>query len=256
MPMQILISDWSHFDQVLPLAQQYQVGLEINEFASPENLDRASEFAVSMGEGVKGLPQIGFHGPFSELIPASRDPLIRQVVRQRFQRAGELAQMLGAQHLILHSGYIPKTYPADQWLNNSIDFWVDYLANQPFQGMIHLENVYEDSFTGIKELVTQVNQIVNAELMTICLDIGHVQANSSHALGEWIAELGELIRYVHVHNNDGILDDHWRLDKGKIDMRRTLDLLTDHCPRATWTVETVLEQIEPSLQWLQHHGYL
>jgi sugar phosphate isomerase/epimerase len=254
--MQILISDWSHFEQVLPLAKQYQVGLEIDEFTTPENLDRGSELAASITERVKGLPRVSVHGPFYELIPASCDPLIRQVARQRFQRASELAQMIGAQHLILHSGYFPKTYPAEQWLNNSIDFWVDFLDNQPFEGLIHLENVYEDGFTGLKQLVAQVNQIINARQLTICLDIGHVHANSSHTLGAWIQGLGDHIRYVHVHNNNGILDDHWQLDTGKIDMRQTLNLLKEHCPQATWTVETLVDQIEPSLQWLQQQGYM
>ena len=254
--MRISISDWSHIDQVLPLAEKYQVGLEINEFASPENLDRGSELAESIGERVKGLPQVGVHGPFYELIPASCDPLIRQVVRQRFQRAGELAQLIGAQHLILHSGFIHKTYSAEQWLNNSIDFWVDFLANQPFEGMIHLENVYEDDFTNLKALVAQVNQIINTRRLTVCLDLGHVHANSSHTLEEWMRGLGDHIRYVHVHNNDGILDDHWQLDRGKINMRQTLNMLTEHCPHAIWTVETLVDQIEPSLVWLQQQGYL
>ena len=122
--------------------------------------------------------------------------------------------------------------------------------------MIHVENVYEDDFTNLKELIEQVNQSLDAERLTICLDIGHVNANSSHNLEEWIRGLGDRICYVHVHNNDGILDDHWRLDKGKINIPHTLDLLREHCPRADWTIEALLDDIEPSLLWLKKQGYL
>ena len=254
--MNISITDWSHFSQVLPLAIKYHVGLEISEFASPKNLDQAEGLAARIKEQVAGLPLVSMHGPFSELVPASRDPLIRQVTRQRFQRACELAELIRAQHLVLHSGYIPKTYPSEKWLQNSIEFWVNFIADQPFQGMIHVENVYEDDFAEIKELVDQVNQSLEAERLTICLDIGHVHANSSHNLEEWIRRLGERIRYVHVHNNDGILDDHWRLDRGKIDIPHTLELLREHCPMATWTIEALVDDIEPSLLFLKQLGYL
>ena len=80
--MNISITDWSHFSQVLPLAIKYHVGLEISEFASPKNLDQAEGLAARIKEQVAGLPLVSMHGPFSELVPASRDPLIRQVTRQ------------------------------------------------------------------------------------------------------------------------------------------------------------------------------
>ena len=92
--------------------------------------------------------------------------------------------------------------------------------------------------------------------LTTCLDIGHVNANSSRSLADWISGMGDRIRYVHLHNNDGILDDHWRLDRGKIDISQVLDLLQKHSPRAIWTVETYPGDLEPSLQWLKERGYL
>ena len=67
---------------------------------------------------------------------------------------------------------------------------------------------------------------------------------------------GDRIRYVHLHNNDGVLDDHWRLDKGRLDIRLVLELLLKSCPNAVWTVETYFEDIEPSLLWLKQSGYL
>lgn len=122
--------------------------------------------------------------------------------------------------------------------------------------MIHLENVYEDDFSTLAELTDQVNQAFQGERLTICLDIGHVNANSSISLVDWIVGLGDRIRYVHLHNNDGILDDHWRLDKGTIDVSQVVELLLKHSPHAIWNVETFIEDIEPSLLWLQKRGYL
>lgn len=38
MNKKILITDWADLDQVLPIASKYQVGIEVLEFAMPENL--------------------------------------------------------------------------------------------------------------------------------------------------------------------------------------------------------------------------
>jgi sugar phosphate isomerase/epimerase len=256
MNMKILITDWAELDQVLPIAHKYQVGIEVLEFAMPENLDQASALLPEMQQKLRTVPLVGLHGPFFELIPASRDPWVRQVARSRFQQGFELAQRIGAKHLILHSGYLPKTYPRDQWIQNSLNYWVEFLGDKNTPNMIHLENVYEDDFSALGELIDRVNQTYQGERLTICLDIGHVNANSSKSLADWINGLGDRIRYVHLHNNDGILDDHWSLNKGKIDVSQALELLIKHSPNAIWNVETIIEDIEPSLLWLQERGYL
>jgi sugar phosphate isomerase/epimerase len=256
MNKKILITDWADLDQVLPIASKYQVGIEVLEFAMPENLIQAFALLPEMQQKLNVIPLIGLHGPFSELIPASRDPWVRQVARSRCQQGYELAQLIGAKHLILHSGYLPKTYPRDQWIQNSLNYWLEFLGDKDIPNMIHIENVYEDDFSTLAELTDQVNQAFQGERLTICLDIGHVNANSSISLVDWIVGLGDRIRYVHLHNNDGILDDHWRLDKGKIDVSQVVELLLKHSPNAIWNVETFIEDIEPSLLWLQKRGYL
>jgi sugar phosphate isomerase/epimerase len=252
----LLITDWGNVDKALPFATRYQVGLEVQEFTTPANLDAPQELIEGLKEKTKDLSMVSMHGPFSDLIPASRDPLIRHVVRERFIQACQVAEQIGAKHLILHSGYIPKTYPSDMWLRNSLDFWIDLLNHDPFEGEIHVENVYDDDFSSLKELIDRVNQVFQTKRLTICLDIGHVNANSSRPFTEWVPGLGDRIGYTHLHNNGGSLDDHWQLDQGTIQIEQVLDLLVQHAPEATWTVETPFDGIEPSLLWLQARGYL
>jgi len=254
--MTILVTDWGNFSQVLPIAMKYRVGLEFQEFVNPQNLDHPDDLVKTIGEGLINLPLASMHGPFAELVPASWDPLVRQVAAKRFQQAHNIAHKTSAKHLILHSGFIPKTYPLEKWIQNTYDFWMEFLRDRPEPGLIHLENVYENDFHGLRELVDRVNNSYNTEVLTICLDIGHINANSSRSFEEWISGLGDRIRYVHLHNNDGILDDHWRLDRGKIDISRVLDLLMKHSPHAAWSVETIEGDTEPSLLWLQSRGFL
>lgn len=254
--MTILVTDWGNFSQVLPIAMKYRVGLEFQEFVNPENLDHPDDLLKTIGEGLKNLPLASMHGPFAELVPASWDPWVRQVAAKRFQQAYDIAHKTGAKHLILHSGFIPKTYSLEKWIQNTYDFWVDFLRDRPEPGLIHLENVYENDCNALRQLVDQVNSTFQAEVLTICLDIGHVNANSSRSFQEWISGLGHRIRYAHLHNNNGILDDHWRLDKGKIDISNVLDLLQKYATSAVWSVETIEGDTEPSLLWLHSKGYL
>jgi sugar phosphate isomerase/epimerase len=254
--MSVLVTDWSSIEQVLPLARDFGVGLEFQEFIRPENLDKPDDILKIIYEGKKDLPDLSMHGPFVDLIPASQDPWVRQVVEKRFIQAYDVAQMSGSQHLILHSGFFPKTYSRDDWIRNASDFWVDFLKDKRNPGLIHVENVYEDDYSTLQGLIDRVNEAMHEEALTICLDIGHVNANSSKNIDEWISGLGDRIRYTHLHNNGGILDDHWRLDKGTIKIHQVLELLKKHSPQAAWCVETTVGDIEPSLKWLKREGYL
>jgi hypothetical protein len=153
-------------------------------------------------------------------------------VNDRFQSAYELARIIGAQHLVLHTGYIPKTYPRHRWVENSVAFWVDFLSDKRGGMGFHLENVYEDDCSMMSELLDTVNEALQTDALTACLDVGHVNANSSKPFEEWIEGLGGRIQYVHMHNNDGVLDDHFGLWRGKIDVVNVLDLLMKHSPDA------------------------
>lgn len=254
--MRVLASYCARIDEILPIALAHDVGIEVQEFVSPDNIDENAHTAADIETKLGEISPRGLHGPFSDLVPASRDRQIQAVTRSRFQRAYELAQVVGAQHLILHTGYIPKTYARQAWIENSVRFWVRFLFGKDNGVRIHLENVYEDDYLIMIELLDRVNAAVGREALTVCLDIGHVHANSSRTLQEWIPGLGGRIQYVHLHNNDGIRDNHWGLWKGKINMAGVLDLLKTHAPEALWTVETTPTDIEESVVWLRDKGYL
>jgi len=253
--MRVSVSDGARIDEILPVALKYGVGIEIQEYLSSENLDEHPDNAIEIAEKIKSIPLRGFHGPFSDLAPASRDKKIQEVTRSRFQSAFELARVVGAQHIILHTGYIPKTYPRETWIENSVAFWVDFLADKNDEPQLHLENVYDDDCNMIVELLDRINGSMGKEAVSACLDIGHVHANSSRPFTDWIPGLGKRIKYTHLHNNNGILDDHWGLWKGKIDVPRVLDLLLEHAPDAVWMIEASKPDIEPSLIWLGENGY-
>ena len=96
--MRVLVSDCARIDEILPIALAHNVGIEVQEFVSPDNIDENAHTAADIKTKLDGISPRGLHGPFSDLVPASRDRQIQAVTRSRFQRAYELAQVVGPAH--------------------------------------------------------------------------------------------------------------------------------------------------------------
>jgi sugar phosphate isomerase/epimerase len=248
--MSVSVTDWSDPEGTLPLAARFKAGVEVSSFWNNENLDSPGP-AIEAYRAVNA-PLESMHGPFMDLVPASLDRLVRETAHARFTTAAKIAKALGIGHIVFHSGYFPKTYPADIWLRNSTAFWKGFLAALPPGISIHIENVYEDDWQTLAALVDSLE----SPHAGLCLDIGHVNCNSGKSLKSWIEGLGTRIRHVHLHNNKGTLDDHFRLDFGTIAMTETLEALLLHAPGATWVVEARKEEREASLEWLDREGFL
>jgi sugar phosphate isomerase/epimerase len=250
--MKMRVSDWSDPARAMDNARIYNVGIELQDFIFPGRLD-AFESVVPQVAALVDADLLGsLHGPFQDLVPASNDPKIRLATKERFLLAGRISTQLRISQLVLHSGFIPKTYPPKEWLENSVRFWTELISEIPAELSIHIENVYEDDFVPLKELIDAVSRTQ----LSICLDVGHVNANSSRSVAEWIRGLGQRIQHVHLHNNHGRLDEHLRLSAGSIRMKRALALLCEFSPKASWTIETLPDETASSLDWLCQQGYL
>lgn len=169
--MNIAVADSAKIDDVLPLVSAYDVGIEVQEFALPENLDgwaAGDRLTHDLAAKMAPVSLRALHGPFMELIPASRDRLGQDVARTRFESAYKAAMTVDVQHLILHTGYFPKTYPHDKWIANSAAFWSDFLADKTGPKRIYLENIYEDDFRIIVEPVERINEALGREALSKC----------------------------------------------------------------------------------------
>jgi sugar phosphate isomerase/epimerase len=63
---------------------------------------------------------------------------------------------------------------------------------------------------------------VNRKNFGICLDIGHVIAYSKFSLEDWISNLGNRIKYIHLHWNNGTSDDHHKPTEEELIILRQL----------------------------------
>ena len=254
--MSIYVSHLIKTEDMQSILDKYNVNIEIVNFSSAMILDRQAYYIEEFNRGLEGYlhnRSISLHGPFVDMSPGSPDKEIRRVTLERFNQCYAIAHDFKAKHMVFHSGFIPKVSYGPEWLENSKIFWQDFLKDKNGDINIHIENVFDDDYLLLKELIEEINHPV----FSLCLDVGHANTCSKKPIKQWIEEMKHHIGYVHLHNNFGDGDSHNELQKGSLNMEEILKELTDKVVEAPWSLEVFSrEGIEASLEYLKGCGYL
>lgn len=178
------------------------------------------------------------HAPFMDLNPGSEEKLIRETTRLRFRQVCDAAAILKPKVIVFHPGYDKWRYGEKQssWLKHSIDSFAAVLAATEQTGcQIAVENIFEEEPSTLLALL----EAVNHARFRHCFDVGHWNLFSAKnvSLAEWFATLGSYLAEVHIHDNNGIRDDHAPIGEGQIDFNLYFSLLQKFAPTAVWTLE-------------------
>ena len=231
-------------------ARKYGVKLEIAEYCTAWNMDdEFPETDRSVREKLAGIRGSLLHGPYNELFPCAIDRKARALAADRYRQAIALAKGYGCEKVILHGGYNPWIYYPVWYVEQSIEFWKEFLREDPGVEIV-LENVLETDSKWLLDIVRAVDD----ERLKLCLDIGHVNAYSNVSVFEWLKNWSPYISHFHIHNNDGTRDQHNGLFEGIIPMLEFLDRAEALCSAATYTLE--LMEAEPSMGWLKEKGVI
>lgn len=188
-----------------------KVGIEIQTFPQHMLDMNIDEFIFKWKKILEGFDRpISLHGSSFDLNPGSTDQRILEVTKYRYLQSIQIAKEINAKYVIFHSQINPLLSVKriqQMKVENQIKFWIDLFdKNIPSDMFILLENEYDYSFEEIK----QIHDGVNKPNFGICLDIGHVLAYSKFDIEDWIRELRENIKYIHLHWNDKKTDQHNR----------------------------------------------
>ncbi|KOR29767.1 hypothetical protein TI03_01450 [Achromatium sp. WMS1] len=235
------ISQLPGMQDVGGIAEQYDIPIEMTDLIFIGNYQDSKLEELKANK--RCARYTSAHGPFFDLVPCTQDQELKKFILHRFQKAIRWCEYLGIYKIILHTGWMPKTYPDDIWLKNSVEFWSELLITINPDMQVFIENVYEDTPTSIKKLIDQID----SQQLKVCLDIGHVNANSTNSLELWLKGLGNRIGHLHIHNNNGLIDDHFGLIEGTISFPQTFELFSKYCPDASWNLE-VKNHIQESIE--------
>lgn len=256
---EIRLCDSGELAKTVRLCMENNLGIEVQTFHDPyiedmqEQLEKHKIY-LSYLSGGKSL-----HAPFWELNFGTKMRGLKKETMDMFNYAYKIAKELECTEIVVHNGYYPGTYRYGGWINRAIEFWKEFFKGKNDSITMMLENQFELDSKLMLELIDEVND----DRLKICLDIGHVHANSNMTAEDWIRSLGSRIGYLHLHNNHGKQniegyndDEHIGLSDGSLDLKPIFELMEQHCSSAIWSIETNPLYFEESIEYLKKLGYI
>ena len=184
---------------------------------------------------------VTFHGPFMDLRPGAIDPKIRQVSLERFRRVFEIASRFLPRAIVFHPSYDEKYYVSSgkTWLENSVETWSQLVPlAEGLDTRIALENVYEADPGYVERLL----EALPPGRVGFCFDTGHFNAFAKAPLEAWMDALGHRLIEIHLHDNQGALDEHLPVGDGNFPFEKLFSLLKERNLRPILTVEAHSER--------------
>jgi len=197
-------------EDVVSLAAEYGLGVELLTFAMPDILDgdwrQTAADTQTLLSPVRGM--ITLHGPFFDMAPGSLDQRINALVMDRYQQALDIAQMLGAKIVVFHANFIASLKNEDYrigWQKRNVGFFKEVADYAGARGVIAaVENMWEFD----PDIICEVLAGVNHPNLRACLDVGHASLFSDVPVDVWLRTAAPWLVHTHLNNNDHILDVH------------------------------------------------
>ena len=197
-------------------------GIELIRFSIADELDRLDAAIREVDYDCS----LTVHGPFLDLNPATWDSAARRVTALRFHQAWSAAKALGAEKLVLHTGFMPRVNLIEGWAPRVADFFGEFMASHG-DLPIALENVLDPYW----EPLLEVWQRVRHPNFGLCLDVGHAHCYSLQAATAWAEGLLPALTHVHLHDNHGprplsaVADEHLALGDGTLPLVPLMEIL-------------------------------
>jgi sugar phosphate isomerase/epimerase len=235
----------------LELLRSNGLGIELNDYGNPSNLDSFDAIRHSITPYLEGMLGTSMHGAYYDMAFASSDPLIVEVTKKRFLQSIHAASFHGINRIVFHSSYRTFYAVKPSWYKKmSIQFWKSFEQNIPDDMIVLLENVEDDD----PEVFAEIIHGIDSPKIRCCFDLAHAHVYSSAPLDKWIRVLGDKIIHAHVSDNDGKLDQHLPLGAGNLPL---LSALNDLMLHAGDDIPVVMEcEMTESLNWFRKHNLL
>lgn len=240
--------------------------IELQDFLTSEVLtgdwQSLASQAKSMLAGHAG--RIGIHGPFEGLDIDNKDPELRPIITNRFLRALEAAERVGACQMVVHSPYTA-------WYQNNLLATPGYANNK-------LERIHEvlepvvlrAEETGICLVIENIQDVnpatrremvesFNSDAIKLSIDTGHAQlarrSSGAPPVDYFVRDAADLLAHVHLQDVDGFADRHWAPGEGEIEWEGVFRALSE-CNSAPHLVLELRNKndIAKGFTWLKDRG--
>jgi sugar phosphate isomerase/epimerase len=232
-----------HFlrDRFLPIVIREGINPEISFNHFTLDHFRKDDFMKVADQLLEAELTISFHAPFMDLRPGAIDPKIRKVTAVRLQQVFDLVPYFRPISVVCHASFDKRYYVSNEheWLENSIETWKHFLAQAiDLDTTIALENVYETDCQYLRLLL----DTFTSPHICFCFDTGHFNVYSTAPLEEWMDGLGFRIGQIHIHDNNGFLDEHLPVGEGNFPFQAFFQLIHQKKLKPVITLESHSEK--------------
>ncbi len=190
------------------------------------------------------------HGPFFGLDIASIDRRISEYTRDCLTRGIEITASLGGKIMVMHTGYLPffSRGGRKHWFRNWGERMKGIIEKAEKEGVvIALENTWDDK----PEILLHLAELLPGDQTRFCLDTGHVNCFSKASFQSWWENIGDRVEVLHLHDNDGISDDHLPVGRGNFDFGELTKKLGERDSLPLFDLEVDFTGAEESRNYLE-----
>lgn len=228
-----------HFlrEKYLPLVLAERINPEVA--INHRDLDGCTREAFrEVGEKLQaaGL-RVTIHAPFLDLRPGAIDPEIRRVTVARIAAVLDLAVFFRPVSIVCHAAFDERYYLSgeEQWLSNCLETFQSFLPRaEALQCPICVENVYEKAPVMLRRLLDGVN----SPYLRFCFDTGHHNVFAEAPVDAWVDVMRPYLVQLHIHDNQGIRDQHLPPGEGTFPFRDLFAMLKNKNLTPIVTLET------------------
>ncbi|MBR7187746.1 MAG: sugar phosphate isomerase/epimerase [Clostridia bacterium] len=182
-----------------------------------------------------GLTVTQAHAPFPTRVHAEE---VNACVLRAVERTIALCGHLGCPRLVIHPGFLPfAERGSDEWNYNVRMYSALIPALRAHKVLCCLENMFTHHETKLmcgpcatpaeaNAWIDALNELAGERLFGFCMDVGHAQLVSQD-IRAFILQLGKNLACFHIHDNNGVLDQHLFPYEGIMDWERFCDAVRE-----------------------------
>ena len=191
--------------------------------------DEMEHLFPTIAKELKALP-VGYtvHPPAWDINLTSENRAIREASFHEYRKAIEFANMIGAQHVVIHPGFCFCPSFNKELGQQRAKAYIQQLCEiaKPLNVKLAIENVgYNGSSLFTQEEYTNFLNDVD-DTAGYLIDIGHAHLNH-WAIPETIKAVKERLVALHIHDNSGTGDDHLPIGEGEIEWGPIFNMLVE-----------------------------
>lgn len=203
------------------LTNTFLYSMEINDFFSQPVPELESFFAPHKEAAkIAGIRINQMHMPYPSYIPNATEEINSYLMRTIAPKSLEVCAFFGCPYIVVHGFKLARELGSEEMEWTRTEAFMDSLAPlaRELGVTICMENIYTNIGSHIVEgpccnvwkaveRIDRMNEKYGAELLGFCFDTGHANLVGID-FEEFITVLGNRLKVLHIHDNDGISDLH------------------------------------------------